>query len=140
MPKKRRRSLPPQYPGAPSSATLEKPIRFRGVLRDFKEGQLCFVVARRYLGKGPVKLILHAAKLGGGGNRQASFGYGAFGHWVVSPGSLVGEPRSAAQIRAARINGAKSKGRPRGKSFDELHRMSFREGGELSKLAARINV
>lgn len=111
MPKNRRRSLPPQYPGAPSSATLEKPIRFRGVLRDFKEGQLVFAIARRYLGKGPVKLILHKVELP---KPNRGFGYGAFGHWVVSPGSLVGEPRSAAQIRAARENGAKSKGRPRG--------------------------
>lgn len=105
--------LPPQYPGAPSGATLEKPIRFRGVLRDFKDGQLCFVIARRYLGKGPVKLILHKAELSRSQpGHPASFGYGAFGHWVVSPGSLLGE-RTDAQARAARINGAKSKGRPR---------------------------
>lgn len=86
----------------------QRPIHFRGVLRDFKVGQLCYVVARRYHGNGPVRLILHKVELA---SPESSFGYGAFGHWIVSPGSLIASPRSKEQILASRINGAKG-GRP----------------------------
>ncbi len=86
-----------------------KPIKFTGLLSDFKDGQLCFVVARRYQGKGPVKLILHRAFVCKPDN---GFGYGHLGAYIVSPASLMGSSKSPAKTAAARLNGVKG-GRPK---------------------------
>jgi hypothetical protein len=85
----------------------EKPMRLSGALKDFEKGVLCFVVARRYGGKGPVKLILHVAVAEG----LNSYGYGAFGHYVVAPGTLMGMSTSREKREAAAFNGRKG-GRP----------------------------
>jgi hypothetical protein len=50
-------------------------------LKPFKEGVLCFVVARRYKGKGPYKLILHEARATD--NSIFEFTYGADSHWAT---------------------------------------------------------
>lgn len=76
-------------------------------LKPFEEGQLCFVVIRKYQGKGVPKIIMHEAKLTEGG-----FGYGAFRTWVVSPATLMGMSRSRLRAKASKINGAKG-GRPK---------------------------
>jgi hypothetical protein len=84
------------------------PVKSAGLLADFKDGQLCFVVARRYQGKGPVKLILHQADV----MESGGFGYGHRGCYIVSPGTLLGASVSPKKTIAARINGAKG-GRPK---------------------------
>jgi hypothetical protein len=94
--------------GVPSSV-IPKPIKFTGLLSDFDGGQLCFVVARRYRGRGPVKIIMHRAAID---VPDAGFFYGHLGHYVVSAGTLMGSSRSPAKTAAARINGAKG-GRPK---------------------------
>lgn len=93
------------------TVTVSRPINFRGALKDFKQGQLCFVVARRYLGKGSVRLILHKAELSG---PNAAYGYGCFGHWIVSAGSLMGVATSDAKAKSSAKNGRKG-GRPKKK-------------------------
>lgn len=85
-------------------------MKLSGALKEFEAGVLCFVVARRYQGVGPVKLILHRAQALG----PEQFGYGADGHYVVSPGTLMGMGASPAKQAAARVNGTKG-GRPRGR-------------------------
>jgi hypothetical protein len=92
----------------PAKPRKEKPINFSGALKDFEEGQLCYVVARRYKGKGPVRLLLHEAKACG----KDSFGYGHMRCWIVSPGTLMGSATSDRKAEAARKNGKKG-GRPR---------------------------
>lgn len=76
-------------------------------LKPFEVGQLCFVVIRKFQGKGTPKIIMHEAKPTTGG-----FGYGAFRTWIVSPATLMGMSRSRARAKASKINGAKG-GRPR---------------------------
>jgi hypothetical protein len=90
-----------------SIAHPEKPIHFSGCLADFSEGRLCFVIARRYQGKGPIRLILHEAAV----NPEGGFGYGHGQHWTVGPGTLMGGIDSAKRAQAARANGKKG-GRP----------------------------
>jgi len=92
----------------PAAPRKEKPMKFSGSLKDFEDGQLCFVIARRYKGKGPVKLLLHEARAAG----KDSFGYGHLRCWLVSPGSLIGSAQSEKKAAAARRNGKKG-GRPR---------------------------
>jgi hypothetical protein len=77
---------------------------------DFKVGQLCYVVARRYKGTSPMRLILHEASALGKGK----FGYGGARTWVVSPGTLMGMATSDKKAEASRANGKKG-GRPRNK-------------------------
>lgn len=89
----------------PATSKKEKPVVLRGVMKDFAGGQLCYVVARRYKGKGPVRLLLHKAK-------ADSFCYGAFGCYLVSPATLMGSATSDRKSNAARKNG-KLGGRPR---------------------------
>lgn len=89
----------------PSSPIAERPIKFSGALKDFEAGVLCFVVARRYQGKGPVRLILHVAK-------SEHFSFGAFGHYLVSPGTLAAFAKTEKKTAAARANGKKG-GRPK---------------------------
>jgi hypothetical protein len=83
----------------------EKPMKLSGALKDFHDGMLCFVIARRYKGTGPVKMILHVAK-------SDSFGYGAFGHYIIHPGTLMGMSTSREKREAAAMNGRKG-GRPK---------------------------
>lgn len=91
------------------TAAKSRPIKFSGALKEFEQGVLCFVVARRYQGVGSVRLILHRAQAVG----EDAFGYGADGHYVVSPGTLTGMGMSPAKQAAARANGVKG-GRPKG--------------------------
>lgn len=103
----------PANPGAPAGcSTKTRPIKFSGAPKDFDQGVLCFVVARRYQGKGPVRLIMHRAVAG---PSPGSFGYGADGHYIVSPATLMGSARSDAKAAAAIRNGRRG-GRPKKKS------------------------
>ena len=82
--------------------------------RPFKEGVLCFVVLRKYQGKGRPVLILHRAK-------AKEFGYGAFGAWTAplvgikdrstaaEIGALGGKSKSAKKSAASRRNIAKAR-------------------------------
>lgn len=100
-----------QNPPVPLSiAAPEKPIDFKGVLSDFSEGQFCFVVARRYQGTGPIRLILHEAAP----TPEGGFGYGHGKHWTVGIGSLLGGIDSERRRQAARENGKKG-GKPKGR-------------------------
>lgn len=80
-------------------------------LEAFEEGQLCYVVLRKYKGNGVPTLILHEAKLLPG---EDSFGYGAFRHWVVSPSKLLGMATSDKKSKSSAKNGKKG-GRPKNK-------------------------
>lgn len=99
----------------PTPVIESKPIKFSGDLKAFEQGQLCYVVARRFEGKGAVKLILHEAKLGNPHpdtpGYNAGYGYGCFRTWVISPGTLTGLSKSHCKAESARING-KLGGRP----------------------------
>jgi hypothetical protein len=50
-------------------------------LQPFIDGQLCYVVYRRFKGQGPYKLILHSAQL----TQKSKFTYGSGPCWVVEP-------------------------------------------------------
>ena len=50
-------------------------------LEAFQEGQLCYVVLRKYQGEGEPVLILHEADA----IENNSFAYGAGRHWVLKP-------------------------------------------------------
>lgn len=90
-------------------ASISKPINFTGALKDFEEGQLCYVTARRYQGKGPVKILLHEAQP----TPEGGFGYGHSRCWGLSPGSLIAHNRDTLKAQlASRLNGQKG-GRPR---------------------------
>lgn len=82
----------------------ERPINFTGALSDFKYGVLCQVIAVRYQGKGPVKLILHEATIIED-DGPGSYGYGIGRHWTVSPASLMGASTSEKKATASRRNG-----------------------------------
>lgn len=92
----------------PTPATSDEPMMLAGAIKDFEEGVLCYVVARRYRGHGPVKLILHVAVADG----RDRFGYGIFGHYVVDPATLMGMSTSERKSAAAILNGRKG-GRPK---------------------------
>lgn len=89
----------------PPCGRKEKPVVLRGIMKDFAEGQLCYVVARRYKGRGPVRLLLHKA-------HADSFGYGAFGCYIVSPATLMGSSTSDKKAAASKKNGRLG-GRPK---------------------------
>jgi hypothetical protein len=93
---------------SPFAPFKEKPMRLRGALKDFEEGMLCWVVARRHQGRGPVKLLLHVAVAEG----RDSFAFGSFGCYVVEPGTLMGLSTSREKAAAAAFNGRKG-GRPK---------------------------
>lgn len=76
-------------------------------LKEFEEGQLCYVVLRNFQGEGPLRLILHAAD----STENKGFAYGAGKTWVISPGTMMGLSISERKKMAARLNGKKG-GRP----------------------------
>lgn len=84
-------------------------------LKPFESGVLCFVVLRKYCGKGKPVLIMHEAK-------SDSYGYGAFRTWTTQVGATIdrnaaaaalgaagGASKSPAKIEAARRNGKRPK-------------------------------
>lgn len=91
-----------------SVANPEKPIDFKGCLADFAQPVLCAVVARRYEGTGPIRLILHEAHV----TPEGGFGYGHARHWNVGIGTLLGGINSESRKEAARINGKKGGRKP----------------------------
>lgn len=98
-------------PHIPQPYTPPLPPRLRGELKDFgTPGLLCQVIAVRYRGKGPIKLILHEVSLDT--QKPASYGYGHKRHWTIAPGTLMGSATSDRKAAASRRNGAKG-GRPK---------------------------
>lgn len=96
-------------PTPPSTSPLAP--RLRGDLKDFGDhGILCQVIAVRYRGKGPIRLILHEVALDT--KKPATYGYGHKRHWTIAPGTLMGSATSERKSAAARRNGAKG-GRPK---------------------------
>lgn len=49
----------------------------------FEYGVLCFVVRRRYRGKGKPILIMHEAKMVSVSKKIGGFGYGVFRTWTT---------------------------------------------------------
>lgn len=90
-----------------------------------KDGQLCWVVFRRYEDKGKPRLILHEATAIP--SPTGGFSYGAGKHWVVSAGTLMGMCRSKAKSAASRKNGKKG-GEPKKPSSP----VDLRGGGRFS--------
>lgn len=76
-------------------------------LKEFKSGQLCYVVLRNYRGLGRLKIILHEAKAEPAGG----FSYGAGKVWTVNPAQLMGASKSIKKAAASKLNGLKG-GRP----------------------------
>jgi hypothetical protein len=58
------------------------PIKGRKASKpSFKKGVLCYVVLRKYQGKGRPVLIMHEAK-------SDHYGYGAFNTWIARPSGV----------------------------------------------------
>ena len=93
-----------------------RPIKFSEAIKDFEKGQFCYVVARRFQGKGSVKLILYESSPVGTSwfdtlleEPCGPYVYGKT--WVVLPGTLSGMCRSDKKAASSRKNGIKG-GRP----------------------------